>query len=515
MDRNPNELGLRTVAAARTMPVMTRRGWTLAGVLVATFMLLVDITIVNVALPSLQRDLHAQLSELQWVVDAYAVALAGMTLATGALADRWGRRLVFATGVGVFTVASLACGLAQTPLILELARGVQGIGGAAMFATSLALIAQEFEGPARGSAIALWGATVGGAVAIGPLMGGIVVEWLDWRWIFFVNVPIGAFALLVAVARMGEARPGSAGRLDVGGLVTFSAALFLLTYGLVRGNASGWTSGPIVGSLVGAALLLAAFVLVELRHPNPTFDLSLFRRPAFGGVSLAVLALAAGMFANFFFLALYLQDLLGYSPLQAGLRTLPATGFVFLTPLVLRRLGVAVFGWIPVAVGLALVTGGLYALHTVGPSARWTALLPGLVLCGLGIGLANPAIASGALAVVEPARAGMASGINNTLRMTGVATGIAALGVVFQHRIAAGLGDRTALAQTVAATGTQRLRADATAFDAARAALVHGFDDVLLAGAAIALVGLLAAVVLMRPRRGRAPEAEAVTDTAS
>ena len=272
------------------------------------------------------------------MVDAYALTLAALILTAGALADRYGRRLVFMVGVVVFSSASLLCGLAWNIAVLDVARALQGIGGAALFATALALIGAEYRGPDIGGAIAVWGATVGAAVASGPLVGGILTDALGWRWVFFVNVPVGAFALFVALTRMGESRDEQAVRSDVWGLLTFSAALFLIVFGVLRGNASGWTSALIVGSLAGGAVLLAVFVVVELRQPRPMLDMGLFRVPAFVGVSVATFCIGAGMFALFPYLSIYFQDILGYSPLGAGLLFLPLTAFVFAVPLTTRKL---------------------------------------------------------------------------------------------------------------------------------------------------------------------------------
>src|SRR5437764_7280631 len=339
-----------------------RGRWTLIAVCATTFMLLVDITIVNVALPSVQRELHASLTGLQWVVDAYAVSLAALILTAGALADRFGRRRIFALGIALFTVASFLCGIAWNIAALDAARALQGIGGAALFATALALIGAAFQGHARMTAIAVWGSTVGFAVAAGPLLGGIITDSLSWRWIFFVNIPVGAASLALAVSKVRESRDADARRADIAGLLTFSAALFLIVFGLLRGNDAGWTSAQILGTLIGGVALLAAFVVVEVRQERPMLDLSPFRRPAFGGLQAATFCLGAGMFALFPFLSIYLQDVDGYSPLGAGLRFLPITAFVFLVPLVTRRraaraqLRVLLGGRLAiVAVGLALM----------------------------------------------------------------------------------------------------------------------------------------------------------------
>jgi EmrB/QacA subfamily drug resistance transporter len=490
---------------------MHRKWWSLLAVCVATFMLLLDITVVNVALPDIQKDLHANLTGLQWVVDAYALTLAALTLTSGTLADRYGRRRIFVIGVGIFTVASLLCGLSTSPLFLHLARGLQGVGGAAMFATSLALIAQEFQGPERGTAIAAWGATIGGAVAVGPLVGGALTQGLGWQWIFFVNVPIGIAAMVIAELRSGESRDPDAKRLDWAGLLTFSGALFALNFGLLRGNAEGWGSAPIVGSLAGAAVLIVAFVAAELHQEHATFDLALFRKPAFTGVTLGTFAIGAGMFAMFLYITLYIQDILNFSPLQAGLRFLPLTLFAFLVPAVTRNLVARLPARVPLGIGLAMVGLGLLLMHGVGLQSRWTALLAGFMVAGFGIGLSNPSIASTALGVVPAARSGMASGINNTARISGVATGIAALGAIFQSRIDSRLHELlphapSGLANVVSASGTRAVAAAAPAgqaghvVDAARVAFVESFNDILLVGSLTLFAGSVCVWALVRQR---------------
>ncbi|MGZ5312977.1 MAG: MFS transporter [Solirubrobacterales bacterium] len=490
---------------------MHRKWWTLLAVCVATFMLLLDITVVNVALPDIQSDLRADLTGLQWVVDAYALTLAALTLTAGTLADRFGRRRIFVIGVGVFTFASLLCGLSTSPTFLHLARGLQGVGGAAMFATSLALIAQEFDGPERGTAIAAWGATIGGAVAIGPLVGGALTEGLGWEWIFFVNVPIGIATVLLAESQAGESHDPGAKRLDWAGLVTFSGALFALNFGLLRGNAEGWSSAVIVGALVAAAVLLVVFVAAEIHQDHAMFDLALFRKPAFTGVSIGAFAIGAGMFAMFLYITIYIQSILGYSPLQAGLRFLPLTLLAFLVPAITRNLVSRVPARVPLGTGLFLVGLGLLLQHGVDVDSEWTALLAGFIVCGTGIGLSNPSIASTALGVVAPARSGMASGINNTFRVSGVATGVAALGAIFQSRIDSKLSELlphapAGLADAVASSGTQQVAANAPPgqsgriVEAARIAFVDSFNEILLVGAVILFAGSLAVWALVRQR---------------
>src|ERR1700733_8117464 len=304
---------------------MERKWWALVLVSVATFMLLLDVTIVNVALPDIQGKLPALLSSLQGVVDAYSLTLAAFLLTAGSLGDRLGRRRVFTIGFGIFTFASFLCGIANDPTLLNLARGLQGVGGAGMFATSLALIGQEFHGKDRATAFGVWGAVVGGAVAVGPLVGGIVTESFGWEWIFFLNVPIGIGAMVLTERKIVNVFAKDPEPVDVPGLVTFSLALFLLIFGLIRGNPEGWGSPLILVCLIGAAVLMGIFLTIETRTRFPMLDLNLFRKPAFNGVSAVAFGLSAGMFAMFLYLTIYMQGVLDFSPLEAGLRFLPLT----------------------------------------------------------------------------------------------------------------------------------------------------------------------------------------------
>lgn len=488
---------------------MSRKRWTLLAVCVATFMLLIDVTIVNVALPEIQRDLDASLSSLQWVIDAYALTLASFLLVSGSLGDRLGRRRVFTIGLGLFTTSSFLCGLAGDPTLLDLARGLQGAGGAAMFATALALIAQEFEGRERAAAVGIWGATIGGAVAIGPLIGGLLTEGLGWEWIFFVNVPIGFAAIAITETRLVNLKATDPQPIDRWGLVTFSAALFLLIFALIRSNAEGWSSTVIVACLAGAAILLTAFVAIERRHPNAMLDLALFRTASFTGVSIVAFAISAGLFAMFLYLTLYMQDVLAYSPLEAGLRFLPMSLLSFIAAPIAARLSSRVPFRALMGVGLLLSGAGLLLMHGIAPGDSWTGLLAGFLLAGTGVGLANPGIASVAIGVVASARSGMASGINSTFRQVGIATGTAALGAVFQGRIdselasllpnaPAGFSDAVASGATPAAVASlpPDLREHATA--AANQAFIAGLNEIILIGAAICLLGGILGWLLVR-----------------
>jgi EmrB/QacA subfamily drug resistance transporter len=496
-----------------------RKWWTLIAVSVAIFMLLLDITVVNVALPSIQRALHSSFSDLQWVVNAYALALAAFLLTAGSLADLKGRRLVFTLGLVVFTASSAVCGLSTTPLTLNLARAVQGVGGAMMFATSLALLAEAFHGRERGTAFGVFGAVTGAAVAVGPVVGGVITSGIGWQWIFFVNVPIGIAAVAVTLTRVVESRDPNARGVDWIGLVTFSGALFMLVFALIEGNEDGWGSTRIVSLLLGSLILLMAFVVAELKQSRPMLDLSLFRKPAFTGASIVAFAIASSIFAMFLYLTLYIQDVLGFTALQAGLRFLPVTLLSFAVAPVAGRLSVRMPVRYLLGGGLLLVSAGLLGMTAVDSSTGWTTLIPGFALAGAGIGMINPPLASTAIGVVHHSRSGMASGINATFRQVGFATGVAGLGAVFQHDVlsattkslgeqlqsvrAAAHGHLNTLLQSgevkqvfhALSPGTQ-----VALKHSYRVGFTEAFDHILLIAAAIAFVGAVLALVLVRQR---------------
>jgi EmrB/QacA subfamily drug resistance transporter len=479
-----------------------RRWWTLGAVCVATFMLLLDITIVNVALPDIARDLRSSFSDLQWVIDAYALSLAALLLTAGSLADLFGRRLLFTAGLGLFTAASLLCALASSPLFLELARALQGIGAAAMFATSLALLAATFQGRERGTAFGVWGATTGAAVAVGPLVGGVLTESVGWESIFLINVPIGIGAIAVTLTRVEESRDPDAAGVDWAGLVTFSAGLFLLIFALVRGNPEGWGSPLIVSFLIGAVVLLCAFVVVERHQARPMFDLTLLRKPAFTGASIAAFALSASLFSMFLYMTLYIQNALGYSPLQAGLRFLPVTLLSFFVAPIAGKLSARFPVRLMIGVGLGLVGLGLILMARLDADSAWTVLLPGFLFAGVGVGLINPPLASTAVGVVPPERAGMGSGINSTFRQIGIATGIAGLGALFQQLLENKVtGPLARVPADVLATGSPRVAGPSPAAQHAYlAAFTSALNDLFLVAAAVAIVGGVLSAVLIRRR---------------
>jgi EmrB/QacA subfamily drug resistance transporter len=487
-----------------------RKWWTLLLVSIATFMLLLDVTIVNVALPDIQRELNASLSSLQWVIDAYSLMLVAFLLTAGSLGDRLGRRRVFTIGFGIFTLASFLCGISQDPTLLNLARGLQGIGGAGMFATSLALIGQEFHGKDRATAFGVWGATVGGAVAVGPLIGGVITENLGWEWIFFVNVPIGIAAMALTERKIVNVSAQDAEPVDLPGLVTFSAALFLLIFGLIRGNPEGWGSSVILACLIGAAALLTLFLAVERHSDHPMLDLTLFRKPAFNGVSAVAFTLSAGMFAMFLYLTIYIQGVLRFSPLEAGLRFLPLTVLGFVVAPISGALSHRVPIRILLGCGLTLVGIGLLLMHGLQPDSEWTALLAGFVIAGVGIGTTNPGIGQAAIAVVPVEKSGMGSGINTTFRQVGIATGVAGLGAVFQGRVDSKLSELVprapkGLGEAVASGGSRAVEElplpqaiQAKAAHAADVAFVSGMNTILVIGAIICFAGAVCGFLLVR-----------------
>ena len=518
---------------------MDKKWWTLIAVCTGTFMLLLDITVVNVALPDIQASLHATFSDLQWVIDAYSLTLAAFLLTAGVVGDMYGRREVFAIGLGVFTVSSLVCGLSTTALMLNLSRAVQGVGGAIMFATSLALIAQAFQGRERGTAFGIYGAVVGGAVAIGPLVGGAITSGIGWRWIFFVNIPIGIAAVAVTLTKINESKDPTTRRIDWVGFVTFSLSLFLLVFALVRGNNLGWHSTAVVSMLVGAAVLMAIFLVAEWKGRDPMLDLSLFKRPAMVGVSIATFCVAASIFAMFLYLTLYVQDVLGYGPFKAGLIFLPLTMMAFVVAPFAGRLTVRVHSRYLMGTGMLLVAIGCLLMSSIHASSAWTVLLPGFIVCGIGIGTANPVIASASVAVVPHQRSGMASGSSNTFRQVGIATGIAGLGAIFQSQVQSktlAALHTTTLGQEVIAKGGSQLTAAITGggvrpaaaaipVPAARQALLQAyrlgftttFNHLMVISTIVALIGSVAAFALVRQRdfvaaQGGPPQAPAGSD---
>ena len=491
--------------------------WMLGAVSVATFMLLLDVTVVNVALPDMQKSLGASFFDLQWVVDSYALTLAVFLLAAGTLADQLGRKRVFVIGLGVFTVASLLCGVASSPLTLNLARAVEGVGGAVMYAVSPALIANDFHGKQRGIAFGISGGVTGLAVAVGPLLGGALTA-VSWRWIFLLNVPIGLVVALVMVTRAAESRDPERKRIDWPGLALFSTALAMLVFGLIRGESQGWTHPLIIGLFAGAAVLMTAFVAVERVRPDPMLDLALFRNRSFNGLSIATLAANAALNVAILFQVLYMQYVLGFSAYGTGVRYLPLTVAVFIAAAVAGTYSTRIPARLLVGVGCVALGMGLLATDGLDANSTWTDLLPGMLLAGFGAGVFNPVRAAAAVALVPLRRAGMSSGISETFQQGGVALGVAALGSVahsqtkenFAAAISASgeLSGRQAseLAQMVSAgrltevAGTVPAAQRALVARTANDAFIAGLDIVMRVGGIVAIAGGILGFVLMRQR---------------
>jgi len=498
-------------------PGAPHKWWTLVAVCLGTFMLLLDVTIINVALPDIQVALSSSFSALQWIIDAYALTLAALLLTTGSLADLYGRRRLYVIGLAVFTAASLLCGAAQSTLMLQLSRALQGVGGAIMFSVSLALLAGAFRGKDRGTAFAVWGAVTGLAVALGPLLGGVLTSGLSWRWIFFINLPVGLFAVFVTLTRVAESRAPLAARPDWAGFAIFTLALTSLVFGLIESNQRTFSDPLVITALLGAALLLAAFVAVERRGSHPMLDLALFAKPTFSGGAIAAFGLSSSLFAMLLYLTLYLQNVLGLSPLQTGLRLVVLSAAILVTSTVAGRLSSHVPVRLLIGPGLLLVGVGLLLMRGLNISSTWTHLVPGMIVAGVGTGLVNPPLASTAVGVVPPQRAGMASGINSTFRQVGIATGIALLGTLFANRVTGsvlsgvaadprltGLGQRTTLAvqsgtvrQLIGSLPPQLRAAVGTL---TRTAFTTGLNRILLLGAVGAALSAAASLVLIRTK---------------
>jgi EmrB/QacA subfamily drug resistance transporter len=454
---------------------MTIKHWTLAVVCAATAMLMLDIAVVNTALSRIAEDLDTGLSGLQWVVDAYTLALASVVLTAGSLADRFGRRRLFTIGLSLFTLASAACAAAGSIEALVAARAVQGLGAAVMFAVSLAILAHAFPEPKeRAGALAAYGATIGASFAVGPLVGGALTSGLDWQWIFLINLPLGALCLWITRTKVVESRDPRARRVDRLGQATLAPALFLLVLGFLRANEEGWGSGIVAGSLAGGVVLLVAFVLVERRVAEPMLPLGFFRNPSFTGAQLAAFAISASLFAVFLYATLYLQQILGLSAIEAGLVYLPGTMVNLVVAGATAQLGEKISSKAMIVVGLTLVGIGM-ALMALGAdaSSSWTSILPGMLVAMVGTGLFNPSVTAVALGSVSEHQSGLAAGVNDTFRQAGIAIGVAALGALVPAQ---------------------------DAFGGSAEAYVDGLQNALLAGAALAVAGAVASAYLIRGR---------------
>ncbi len=493
-----------------------RKWLPLLAVCTGTFMLLVDVTIVNVALPAMVLDLDASFTALQWVVDAYALSLAALVMAVGSIADQVGHRKVFLAGLVVFAVSSLACGVSDGSGVLIAARAVQGVGGAAMFATTFPLLSSSYSGRDRGTAFAMWGAVAGASAAVGPILGGVLTEAISWRWIFFVNLPVSVVVIGLCFALADAPVRGATG-VDVPGAVTFTAAAGTAVYGMIRASEHGWSAPGTWGLLAASAALLVTFLVVEARVRHPLLDLALLRNRAFVAMLVAGLFLSFAAFGALIYTSIWLQSVLGLSPIESGLTGLPLSLTAFA---VAAGSGRALSGARPgrvIGAGLALIgVGGILSLVLVHGDAGWTALIAGFAAIGLGVGLISPMLGSTTMSSVPMQRAGMAAGAVNTMRQLGLAFGVALLGTVYATRAASslaadGVADATATAHALAGGQTRAILAAVP--EAARPALDQALRDASIAGlqgafAISGVCGLLAGLTVFGLlRTGRSPVA--------
>jgi EmrB/QacA subfamily drug resistance transporter len=458
---------------------MRRPGWTFAIVSVALFMVVLDNLVVTTALPSIRADLGATIQSLEWTVNAYTLSYAVLLLTGAALGDRFGRKRMFVLGLGLFTLASAAAALAPTTAALIGARAIQGVGAAIVTPLTLTLLADQFPPERRGLAIGAWSGISGLGVALGPLVGGAVVDGISWHWIFWINVPIGLALLPLAARRLTESH-GPARSLDLPGVGLASAGLLGIVYGIVRGAELGWTSTPVLGALIAGAALVVAFLVWEARAPQPMLPLRFFRSRGFAAVNVVSLAMYFGVFGSIFLLAQFFQVTQGYSPLEAGLRTLPWTIMpMFIAPIagvLSDRIGSRPL----MATGLALQAGAIAWLASVStPTVPYGELVIPFIMAGTGMALVFAPAANAVLNSVRPEEAGQASGATNAIRELGGVLGVAVLATVFAHN------------------GSY----------ASPAAYTDGMTAAIWVGAAVLLAGAVAALFV--PGRRRAAQREA------
>jgi EmrB/QacA subfamily drug resistance transporter len=472
---------------ARLFADENRKWWTLAAVAFGLFMIMLDNTVVNVALPAIQESLDLKISELEWVVAGYALTFGALMLTGGKLADRYGRRLIFVVGLVVFTGSSLACGLAESANMLIAARVVQGVGAAMMNPATLSIITVTFPPHQRGKAIGIWVGVSALALAIGPLIGGLITEHVNWNWIFFINIPVGAIAIVAAFLFIDESRDTShEQRLDLPGLLTSAVGLFALTYGLIEANAYGWTSARILTAFAIAAVALVAFVLLELHQRLPMLDLSLFKNVTFAGANTVMLFTTLAMFGVFFYVSLFMQQILGYSPTQAGAMFLPMTVLIIIVAPQAGHLADRIGARPLVGGGLFLVAVSLLIFSRLSTDSTFWSLLPAMVIGGIGMACTMTPATASAMGAVQRDKAGVGSAVLNTARQVGGSLGIAITGAI----VASG-------ASSALANGSTR-----------QDAFVHGLHNGLLVAALIALVGSMIGFATVR--RQPLPEGEGV-----
>jgi EmrB/QacA subfamily drug resistance transporter len=507
---------------------------TLVVTCLGLFMVFLDGSIVNVALPTIQANLHAQLSDLQWVVDAYTLPFAALMLTAGTLGDRFGRKRLFLAGLVLFLLGSTLCGFAPTLGWLLFGRVVQGTGAAALSPGSLAVLVAAFPEPRqRAQAIGLWAGISGVGLAAGPLVGGVLIQIASWPAIFFVNLPVGVVALALGWPLLAESRNPNAQRIDLPGQLLVIGALVFLIMGFIEGSSQGWTSPLILGLFIGAAVLLAAFLLVEARVREPLLPLRLFANRVFSVANVDGLLLGFAMLGTFFFVTQFFQAVQGYTPLEAGLRTLPATMGIFLIAPFAGMLTARLGPRLPIVLGALLASSALFLLMRLEPDSGYAMLWWNFGLFGIGLGLMLSPLTAAVLSATPPTRAGLGSSVINTSRQIGFSLGIAVLGAVvlqqFSGNIASQLAQRgvpgplgATIASKIATAGAQASRVSLPGRLPLPPAVLHqainqAFVDALHGSFLIAGVGLLVAALLVAFlfQRQPAPTDSQVTTVAS
>jgi EmrB/QacA subfamily drug resistance transporter len=469
---------------ARIFAEENRRWWTLGALCFALFMIMLDNTVVNVALPAIKADLGISQSELEWTVAAYALTFASLLLTGGKLGDLLGRRRIFMVGLTVFTLSSLFCGLSGSGTELIAARAVQGVGAALMMPSTLSIISATFAVRERGTAIGIWAGVSALALAIGPLLGGIITEHISWNWIFYVNVPIGVLAVLAAIFVVPESRDTSREqRLDLPGLLTSAIGLFALVFALIEAHRYGWTSALILSLFAISAVALAAFVLLELHQRIPMLDLTLFRSGTFTGANLVAILVTLAMFGIFVFFPIYMQTIRGWSPVQAGAALLPWTILIVIFAPIAGKLSDRVGSRWLMAAGMTTVAGCCLLLSTIGLHSTFWNLLPAFILGGLGMSFVMTPMSAAAMGAAPVDKAGVASGVLNTFRQVGVALGIAITGAIVVNRATAAAKDGASPPE----------------------AFVHGLTFAMKVSALICFGAAIAAAVLVRRYRHAEP----------
>jgi EmrB/QacA subfamily drug resistance transporter len=487
-----------------------RKWWPLVAVCAGTFMLLLDITIVNVALPDMARDLHTTFTDLQWVIDLYALVLAALVLTVGSIADMIGRRRVYLLGLALFAASSVTCGLAGNAALLIAARGVQGVGAAAMFATTMALISNSYSGRDRGVAFGIWGAVNGAAAAAGPIVGGLLTVHFGWRWVFLVNLPVSIVAVALTLAVVRESRAPRQQGVDLPGMMSFTAAAASLTYALIRG---AWASVPTLVLLAIAVAALAVFISVERRRQNPMLDLSLLRNASFTAILVAGALLSAAAWAAMTYESLWLQSVLSLSAIQAGLVMLPCSLAAFVVSGSIGRILHSASPRLLIGAGLLVIAAGALAQAVIRTGSGWAVVMPGLALVGVGAGLSIASLSATAMAAVPGARAGMAAGAVSTFRQLGYAFGIAALGEVFRGGLQHAAGRDLAGALSGGQAGAVMARSPGLAHLVHRA-FAGSLDLTFVVAAGFGLAAALIVLAFVRPGSARvvaSPDLESVT----